>query len=173
MSKHAKKENTAADAVRHLNNLAARFNDSSVHPESAAKLVEAVAHFIERQEADKQALQEDLDSVVQWAGTVQKLLVRAQQLQAESGANGKARSAAAKGNIDEALSILNRLKDPIFAASRTKKHDAVKLAQDLAKAVEELPSVTYNTPNGPVKYVITGKGRVIPVPAIKDKGPKH
>jgi len=121
MAKHAKNEATAAEAVKHLTNLAVQFNDSAVHAESAAKMMKAMANFIERQEVEKQQLQYELESVKLWVDTVQKLLTRADDLAAANKSSRLGPSSAARGNIEMALGILSRLKDPDFAASRKKK----------------------------------------------------
>jgi hypothetical protein len=121
MPKHAKKENTAAAAVKHLNNLTFEFNNGA-RPERAGMLLEALAKFVERQDADKQLLAGDLESVMQWVDTVKKLLLRALELEASN--KDGTRSAAARGNIEMALGILTRLNDPVFASSCKKKSKA-------------------------------------------------
>jgi len=151
MSKDAKQEATAAEAVKHLTSLAAEFNDSANNPESAAKLSAALADFIQRQEAGK----DDLESVKLWVKTVQSLLNRAADMNAANKSGGRVLSSAAMGNIDTALSILNRLKDPKFAASQ-KKPAKDKIQPTMAVMPSEIA--------GGQRLTILGKSQVTNVP---------
>jgi hypothetical protein len=146
------KEATAAEAIKYLTGLAMQFNNSATNPESATKLRQALASFIERHDGKKQPLQDDLESVKFWAESAQLLLKRAVDL-AASKKSGSGPAYAARGNIDMALGILNRLRDPAFAASRVKKD---KIQPTMAVA----PSVM----GGGNRFVILGKSQVTTVP---------